>query len=430
MSGFPTRILPLGVVAALLCACANCACAEKENHQEEEEKTGAITVTVSTAGMMRGGKPYFVQGVGGDKRLAELAKRGGNSIRTWSTKDLSAILDEAQALGLTVSAGIWLESECSWFSYKNPEHRAKQAERVRKEVMQYKDHPALLAWGIGNESEGDGTDTPYWQQLDRLAVLVKKIDPKHPAFTACAGLSPAKAKALNEHAPNLDFVGVNTYGGVFSLRNHLDKVGWTRPWMLTEWGPQGFWESQKTEFGAPLEQTSSEKAEMMRAAYKKVLAPEGGCLGNYAFVWSWKFEATATWFGLYTYDGETTASVDVLEEMWTSRPPANRAPAITAVVGVPKTAIAPGTAFEAAATASDPENDPLTWQWAMLPELQGHEHNTSDKMPKAIERVIADPTKNTASVTAPETPGVYRLYVWAKDGKGHAATANYPFEVR
>ncbi|MFM2197498.1 MAG: hypothetical protein RLZZ505_930 [Verrucomicrobiota bacterium] len=418
----------LSLIAVSLASCSLplSACPDKE---QVGDVSAAFPVKVSRSGMTRGGKPYFVQGVGGDKRLPELAERGGNSIRTWATTGLDKILDEAHSLNLTVSAGIWLESECSWFSYKNPEHLAKQAERVRKEVMQYKDHPALLAWGIGNESEGDGTDTPYWQQLDRLAVLVKETDPNHPTFTACAGLSPAKAKALNEHAPNLDFVGVNTYGGVFSLRNHLDKVGWTRPWMLTEWGPQGFWESRKTAFGAPLEQTSSEKAEMMRAAYKKVLAPEGGCLGNYAFVWSWKFEATATWFGLYTYDGETTAAVDVLEEMWTGRPPANRAPSITPINGIPQAAIAPGTAFHATAAASDPENDPLTWQWAILPELQGHQHNTSGTMPPFIQQFIANPMEHAVTVSAPEKPGVYRLYVWVKDGKGQAATANHPFKV-
>ena len=52
--------------------------------------------------MTRGGKPYIVQGVGGDKKLRELAARGGNSIRTWSTKGLGKILDEAQSLNLTV----------------------------------------------------------------------------------------------------------------------------------------------------------------------------------------------------------------------------------------------------------------------------------------------------------------------------------------
>lgn len=398
-----------------------------------EPSTGsgrAVPVTVSDAGMTRGGKPYIVQGVGGDKRLKELAARGGNSIRTWSTNGLDVLMDEAQSLNLTVSAGIWLESECSWFSYKNPEHCAKQAERVRKEVTQYRSHPALLAWGIGNESEGDGTIAAYWQQLDRLAILVREIDPHHPTFTAVAGLSPVKTKGLNEHTPNMDFVGINTYGAVFGVREHLKKVGWKRPWMLTEWGPRGFWESKKTAFGAPLEQTSAEKAEMIRTAYKKVLTPGDGCLGNYAFVWGWKFEATATWFGLYTHDGETTASVDVLEEMWTGRPPKNRAPNMKPIISSAKAAVAPGAVFEANASATDPDQDSLTWQWAVLPELQGHNHNTSEKMPESIGGAISDPSKENVSVTAPSQPGVYRLYVWAKDGKGHAATANQPFEVR
>lgn len=390
----------------------------------------AIPVTVTAAGMTRGGKPYTVQGVGGDRRLKELAARGGHSIRTWSTNGLDVIMDEAHLLDMTVSAGIWLESECSWFSYKNPEHCAKQAERVRKEVTQYRDHPALLAWGIGNESEGDGKCAAYWQQLDRLAILVREIDPHHPTFTAVAGLNPAKTKGLNEHTPNMDFVGVNTYGGVFGVREHLKRVGWKRPWMLTEWGPRGFWESKKTAFGAPLEQTSAEKAEMMRKAYQEVLKPGDGYLGNYAFVWGWKFEATATWFGLYTHDGETTAAVDVLEEMWTGRPPKNRAPTVKPIIFDSKSAIAPGAVFKANASASDPDQDRLTWQWAVLPELQGHDYNTSEKIPKFIEGAITNPAKASIAVTAPAKPGVYRLYVWVKDGKGHAATANQPFEVR
>ena len=133
----------------------------------------AIPVRVDAAtGMSRGGKPYFVKGAGGSGNLEKLAARGANSIRTWTTGGLAGILDESNKLGLTVSAGIWLESECSWFSYGNPEHCAKQAERVRKEVMLYRDHPALLAWGIGNEIEGDGTNVALWKQLDRLAKML------------------------------------------------------------------------------------------------------------------------------------------------------------------------------------------------------------------------------------------------------------------
>jgi hypothetical protein len=69
---------------------------------------------------------------------------------------------------ITVSAGIWLEPECSWFSYANPEHCAKQAARVREEVMLYRDHPALLAWGVGNEVEGDGTNIPVQLKFNSL----------------------------------------------------------------------------------------------------------------------------------------------------------------------------------------------------------------------------------------------------------------------
>lgn len=380
--------------------------------------------------MLRGGKPYFVKGAGGGGSMEQLAARGANSLRTWTTNGLAETLDQADKLGMTVSAGIWLEHESDWFSYGNPEHCAKQIARVRKEVTAYRDHPALLAWGLGNEVEGDGTNTAFWRQLDRLARLVQQLDPAHPTFTAVAGLSPDKAAGLNAHAPHLDYVGINTYGGVFSLRKHLEKIGWKRPWMLTEWGPRGFWESPQSKSGAPLEQTSCEKAEMIGKAYQEVIFPEGGCLGSYVFVWGWKFEATATWFGIFTHDGETTATADVLQEVWSATKPANRAPAIEDLHGVPKSSVSAGGTFEAGVRATDPDGDPLVLHWAVLPERKGSHSNSATTMPKPVPNVIADASSDEVSVKAPAKPGIYRLHVWVKDGRGHAATANMPFEVR
>ncbi len=390
----------------------------------------AVPVHVDASGMSRGGKPYFVKGAGGSGSLEQLAARGGNSTRTWTTGGLAKILDQADKLGLTVSAGIWLEPECSWFSYGNPEHCAKQADRVRREVTAFRDHPALLAWGIGNEIEGDGTNVDLWKQIDRLALLVKKLDPAHPTFTAVAGLGPAKAAGMNAHAPNLDYVGINTYGAVLSLHKHLKKVGWKRPWLLTEWGPRGFWESPKGQSGAPIEQTSTEKAKMIREAYQKVITPDGGCLGSYVFVWGWKFEATATWFGIFTHEGDTTATADSLQEMWGGGTPKNRAPEIAKLAGLPKSSLQPGARFDASTVATDPDGDPLAWNWAVLPEAQSHNGHKSPPMPKAVAGAIARTSGNGVNVKAPAKPGVYRLHVWVKDGKGHAATANAPFEVR
>lgn len=381
----------------------------------------------AAAGMSRDGKPYFVKGAGGEKNMKELAARGANSLRTWSTNGLAETLNEAQSLGLTVSAGIWLENECSWFSYNNPAHCAKQAERVRKEVLLYRHHPALLTWGIGNEVEGDGSNIAFWKQLDRLAVLVKELDSAHPTFTAVAGANPQKINGLMKHVPHLDFLGVNTYGGVFGVRQHLEKTGWTRPWLLTEWGPRGFWESKKSASAAPLEQTSTEKADMMRSAYTKVIAPTGGCLGSYVFVWGWKFEATATWFGIFTHEGETTAVADTMQEVWSGKTPANRAPVIGQLGGVPKQPIAPATRFDANVNATDA--DPLTWHWLVLPEKPDRASNSNKTMPKPVDETIIANMGPVVTVQAPKKPGAYRLYVWVKDRKGHAATANMPFDV-
>jgi len=390
-----------------------------------------VPVTINaTNGMHRGGEPYFVRGAGGDTHLDQLAARGANSIRTWSTDGLAKILDDAAALGLSVSAGIWLESECAWFSYANKEHCAKQTERVRQQIMQFHDHPALLAWGLGNEAEGDGMNVGYWQQIERLALLAKELDPAHPTFTAVAGLSAAKAKGLNEHTPHLDYVGVNTYGALFSLREHLMKVGWTRPWLVTEWGPQGFWERPKSKSGAALEPTSSEKAAMMSRGYDEVIAKRGACLGSYAFLWGWKYEATATWFGLLTHEGETTAAVDVLEEKWSGKQPANHAPSIKPMSGAPADALAPGAVFTARAEAADADGDAITWRWSVLAEKTQHDAGKRPPMPAAIEGAIQSTEADKASVKAPAKPGIYRLHVWVSDGKDHAATANVPFEVR
>jgi hypothetical protein len=296
--------------------------------------------------------------------------------------------------------------------------------------MLYRDHPALLAWGIGNEVEGDGTNTAFWQQLDRLSRMVKKLDPAHPTFTAVAGMNQAKADGMNHYAPSLDCVGVNTYGAVFGLRKRLEKIGWKRPWMLTEWGPRGFWESPKIQSGAPLEQTSSEKATMIKNAYQEVISPNGGCLGSYAFVWGWKFEATATWFGILTHEGQTTAVADALQEVWGGGKPANQAPAVETLRGVPTSSVPPGGSFDASGRATDPDGDTLVWHWAVLPEPQKHHTANPRQMPLPASGAITQKSSDSVCVTAPDKPGIYRLHVWIKDGKGHAATANAPFEVR
>src|ERR1051325_3160277 len=69
-----------------------------------------VTVVKTTEGwqMLRGGKPYFIRGVGGEAPKPALVQFGGNSFRTWGADQLATQLEEAQSLGLTVTAGMWL----------------------------------------------------------------------------------------------------------------------------------------------------------------------------------------------------------------------------------------------------------------------------------------------------------------------------------
>lgn len=391
----------------------------------------AIPVQIRDGKMIRADAPYFVLGAGGETRLPELKSRGANSFRTWSTDKLATQLAEAEKLGLTVCAGIWLEPECSWFSYRNPEHCERQLARVREIVLKHRNAPALLCWGLGNEVEGDGKNAAFWQQLERLARMVKLEDPAHPTFTGLAGITADKAAGMNEHAPSLDFVGVNTYGALPMLRKFLVDMKWTRPWMVTEYGPQGFWERPKTPWGAPLEQTSAEKVEMIGRTYRAAIRPEGGCLGSYVFLWGQKQEATATWFGLFTRAGESIATVDLLQELWTGKTAENRAPVVVRLIGPDgKNAVAPGAAFEAQVEATDPDGDKLTYRWEVMSETAKHDSKGHELPLDPIAGCAEHATGAAAKITAPSQPGNYRLFCYALDGKGHAGTANVPFQVK
>jgi Glycosyl hydrolases family 2, TIM barrel domain/PKD domain len=382
-------------------------------------------------GITRGGQPYFVKGAAGEKHLDELVATGGNSIRTWTTNGMGPILDDAQARGLTVCAGIWLEPECSWFSYSNVEQCAKQTEKVKQTVLEFRDHPALLFWGLGNEAEGDGKNDAYWKQLEVLAKAVRALDPAHPTFTAVAGLQPAKVAGIIAHTPSLDFVGINTYAALHALRGYLAKAGWTRPWVVTEYGARGFWESPRTSWGAPIEQSCDDKAQIIRKGYAAAIQPGGDCWGGYVFLWGQKQEATSTWFGIFTEEGESNAIRDVMHELWKGEAPAERAPVLKKVISdAAKQEISAGSEFTAEAEATDPDGDALTWHWSITLESAGRGSNGRERKTAPLPHCVVKASEHSATFTAPKKPGTYRVHVRVTDTRKRAATGNFPFKVK
>ncbi|MFM7726132.1 MAG: hypothetical protein ACKO7B_05495, partial [Flavobacteriales bacterium] len=97
--------------------------------------------------LYRDGVEYYVKGGGGSEQWDELARIGGNSVRTWSTDNAKEVLDKAHSLGLTVMMGLWMQHERHGFDYDDQPKVKAQLEYFRKIVMDIKDHPALLFWG-------------------------------------------------------------------------------------------------------------------------------------------------------------------------------------------------------------------------------------------------------------------------------------------
>ena len=268
-----------------------------------EHAKPSVVKIVSAGGkcqLLFNGKPYFIRGAGGGGPKALLAECGGNSFRTWGIgADTQKELDQAQQLGLTVAVGHWLGHKEHGFRYDDPAAVRKQFDAVRQAVLQFKNHPALLMWGLGNEMENNNDSPELWPAIEDMAKMVHEIDPNHPTMTVIAEIGTDKVQKIHRHCPDIDVIGVNSYGGGASLAQRYRKAGGTKPFVITEFGPPGTWEITRTSYGAAPELTSTEKADRYRETYvKSVLGAKDLCLGSYAFTWGTKIEATSTWFGM------------------------------------------------------------------------------------------------------------------------------------
>lgn len=384
--------------------------------------------------LLRAGEPYFIKGAGGDGPKDALAAAGGNTFRTWGLGDDTAgLLDHAHALGLTVVLGHWLGHQRHGFDYRDVDQVAEQFARVRRDVLAYKDHPALLAWGVGNEMEGfaEADDAAVWSHVQAVAAMIKSLDPHHPTMVVTAEIGGRRVDAVNRLCPDIDIMGINSYGGAASIAERYRAAGGTLPYVLTEFGPPGTWEVGRTSFGAPPELTSSEKADVYRDVYRRgVLAADGLCLGSFVFNWGFKMEATATWFGMFLPGGDKLAAVDAMTELWSGRPAANLCPEIRAFGLAGPDVVAAGDTVRVDLAVVDPEGEEVAVAWTIRPEateeVVGGDWQAA---PFALDGLIVDASDRGATLVIPGG-GVYRLYMTASDGQGGGATANVPLQVQ
>jgi hypothetical protein len=134
---------------------------------------------------------------------------------------------------------------------------------------------------------------------------------------------------------------------------------------------------------------------------------------------------------MFLDDGSRTAAVDVMTELWSGDPPADLAPTVEQLVIEGPLQVDPGAEVQVQAGAADPEGGSLDGRWVLRVE-SGETSTGGDARPKMpdIEGAIVESRIDGARVRMPEQPGAYRLFFYAYDDAGNAATANVPLLVK
>ncbi|MEZ6191824.1 MAG: glycoside hydrolase family 2 TIM barrel-domain containing protein [Phycisphaerales bacterium] len=403
-----------------------------------ESPSGPSRVTIQNVDgdyqLLRNGEPYEIKGVGAKYNLKDIATAGANSIRTWDAKDIGPLLDEAHELGITVIVGFWLPHPGDdGFSYGDQEALDKETEEDLAFVKQYKDHPAVLMWALGNEMEGSGKDIRIFQYINELSQKVKAIDPNHPTMTVTAGVNMFKVVNFMKYCPDVDVFGPNIYGE--DIRSSVEKLrtyGMTKPFIIPEFGPPGQWDT-KTPWGAPIEMNSTDKARCyLRHYFDPILAERGWCIGSYAFYWQYDpaERQWPSWYSMVDPHGPRYGGADAMTYAWTGRWPDNHAPEIAMLRSeADQKIIKPGSEFTVTLVASDPDNDPIRVQWVLGldHEISGMKSHLDQKIPES--EFIADGSGKRIVVRAPMQEGAYRLNVFVYDDHNRAARASSPFYV-
>ena len=299
-------------------------------------------------------------------------------------------------------------------------------------VTAYKDNPGVLMWDVGNESllglgncysgaELEAQRAAYATFVNDAAKRIHQIDPSHPVTStdAWTGAWPY----FKANAPDLDLYGLNSYGAICDAKETWINGGYTKPYLITEGGPAGEWEVPNDVNGVPDQGTDQQNADGYttgvelhrrapgrRARRHDVPLRQRGRLRRHL---------------VQHQAGQQQAPVATTRS---PRPTAARPRAATtrrrssaAMTVADQTGVVAGANVSVTAPATDPNGDAITYNVL----VNSNYINKSGGLPQAPF------TRNgsTFTVTAPQTLGVWKVYVFAEDGKGNVGVETRSFRV-
>ena len=386
------------------------------------------------------GAPYTVKGLTWGPPVGEAAARmpdvhamGVNTVRTWGTDGTSRpLLDAAAANGVKVISGFWLQpgggpgsGGCVNYVTDANYKSTVQAEFLRW-VNEYRDHPGVLLWNVGNESilgmqncfggtELENQRVAYTRFVNDVARAIHAADPNHPVTStdAWTGAWPY----YQAYAPDLDLYAVNSYGAVCDIRQTWINGGYTKPYILTEGGPPGEWEVADDAHGVPAEPSDVAKRDGYPAAWNCLMSHHGVALGGTLFHYGTEQDFGGVWFNLLP-GNEKRLSYYSVARTYGGSPPANTPPVISSMSSLGD--VPAGSAFTVDVSTSDPDGDPISYDLRLNSK---YIDNSGALVPASFSG--SDPF----TVTAPDRLGVWKVYVYARDGHGNVGIESRSFRV-
>jgi hypothetical protein len=392
---------------------------------------GNWQLTVNGAAYLIKGLTYGPPQAAADSYMRDLSSMGVNTIRTWGVDDAATptLLNSAARQGIKVIVGHWLNQGADYVN--DSTYKTNARNEIIARVNALKGYQGLLLWDVGNEviltmqdfglsaAVVEQRRIAYAQFVNELALAIHAADPNHPVTStdAWTGAWPY----YKTYAPALDLLAVNSYGAIGGVKQDWINGSYSKPYIVTEGGPAGEWEVPNDVNGVPTEPTDLQKRAGYSASWNAILAHPGVALGATEFHYGLENDFGGVWLNTFT-GGWRRLGYYALKQAYSGQPAANTPPEITAMTVSGQTSVPAGGQFTVTVTATDPNGDPIRYNL-----MYSNKHITGGT---GFQHVVFTQTGNGAfTAVAPQQMGVWKVYVYAYDGKGNVGIETRSFKV-
>jgi len=188
-------------------------------------------------GFLLNGRPTYLKGVcmhhdlgplgaafhagAAERQIRILKDMGCNAIRTSHNPPAPGLVELCDRMGVM----LLIEAFDTWDKAKRPNDYARffaewHAQDLRLMVRNFRNHPSVIMWSIGNEIPGGyQTSADGWMMADRLRKIVKEEDPTRPVTMG------NNAAGAGDHLwKGIDLLGYN-YKPTLYAKFHARKTG-------------------------------------------------------------------------------------------------------------------------------------------------------------------------------------------------------------